>query len=382
MLKYSTAGESHGKSLLALVDGFPAGLTIDESFINHELRLRQGGYGRGGRQKLEQDTVNILSGVWQSVTLVSPIALQIVNNDYKLERLKELERPRPGHADLTGAIKYLGSIRGVLERSSARETAARVAAGALARLLLREFGIQTVSYVVELGQMQLGTQGTEGLSIGELRALRDQSSIYSVRPQSDPEAEAYIDQMAQEGDTLGGVVEVRVEGLPFGLGTHAQWDRKLDGRLAQAVMAVQAIKGVEIGMGFEAARKRGSQVHDPIHHDPSLAHLPHLGYVRPTNNAGGLEGGMTNGQALVLRAAKKPISTLRKPLDSIRMEDKQPHRANYERSDVCAISAAAIIVEHVVAFEIATALVDKFGGDSLVEMKARYELFLKMAREH
>jgi chorismate synthase len=364
------------------VDGFPAGLTIDESFINHELRLRQGGYGRGGRQKLEQDTVNILSGVWQSVTLGSPIALQIVNNDYKLERLKELERPRPGHADLTGAIKYLGSIRGVLERSSARETAARVAAGALARLLLREFGIQTVSYVVELGQMQLGTQGTEGLSIGELRALRDQSSIYSVRPQSDPEAEAYIDQMAQEGDTLGGVVEVRVEGLPFGLGTHAQWDRKLDGRLAQAVMAVQAIKGVEIGMGFEAARKRGSQVHDPIHHDPSLAHLPHLGYVRPTNNAGGLEGGMTNGQALVLRAAKKPISTLRKPLDSIRMEDKQPHRANYERSDVCAISAAAIIVEHVVAFEIATALVDKFGGDSLVEMKARYELFLKMAREH
>jgi chorismate synthase len=382
MLKYLTAGESHGKSLLALVDGFPAGLTIDESFINHELRLRQGGYGRGGRQKLEQDTVNILSGVWQSVTLGSPIALQIVNNDYKLERLKELERPRPGHADLTGAIKYLGSIRGVLERSSARETAARVAAGALARLLLREFGIQTVSYVVELGQMQLGTQGTEGLSIGELRALRDQSSIYSVRPQSDPAAEAYIDQMAQEGDTLGGVVEVRVEGLPFGLGTHAQWDRKLDGRLAQAVMAVQAIKGVEIGMGFEAARKRGSQVHDPIHHDPSLAHLPHLGYVRPTNNAGGLEGGMTNGQALVLRAAKKPISTLRKPLDSIRMEDKQPHRANYERSDVCAISAAAIIVEHVVAFEIATALVDKFGGDSLVEMKARYELFLKMARAH
>ncbi len=382
MLKYSTAGESHGKSLLALVDGFPAGLTIDESFINHELRLRQGGYGRGGRQKLEQDTVNILSGVWQSVTLGSPIALQIVNNDYKLERLKELERPRPGHADLTGAIKYLGSIRGVLERSSARETAARVAAGALARLLLREFGIQTVSYVVELGQMQLGTQGTEGLSVGELRALRDQSSIYSVRPQSDPDAEAYIDQMAQEGDTLGGVVEVRVEGLPFGLGTHAQWDRKLDGRLAQAVMAVQAIKGVEIGMGFEAARKRGSQVHDPIHHDPSLAHLPHLGYVRPTNNAGGLEGGMTNGQALVLRAAKKPISTLRKPLDSIRMEDKQPHRATYERSDVCAISAAAIIVEHVVAFEIATALVDKFGGDSLVEMKARYELFLKMAREH
>jgi chorismate synthase len=188
--------------------------------------------------------------------------------------------------------------------------------------------------------------------------------------------------MADEGDTLGGIVEVRVDGLPFGLGTHAQWHRKLDGKLAQAVMAVQAIKGVEIGMGFEAAGKRGSQVHDPIQHDPSLTHLPHLGYVRPSNNAGGLEGGMTNGQPLILRAAKKPISTLRKPLDSIRMEDKQPHRANYERSDVCAISAAAIIVEHVVAFEIATALVDKFGGDSLVEMKARYDLFMQMARAH
>jgi chorismate synthase len=382
MLTYSTAGESHGKSLLAMVDGFPAGLQIDEAFINNELRLRQGGYGRGGRQKLEQDQVNILSGVWQGVTLGSPIAMQIVNNDYKLERLKELERPRPGHADLTGAIKYLGSIRGVLERSSARETAARVAAGALARLLLREFGIETVGYVVELGQMQFGAQGTEALSIAEVRVRRDQSSLYSVQPHTDPDAQAYIDRMADQGDTLGGIVEVRVDGLPFGLGTHAQWNRKLDGRLAQAVMAVQAIKGVEIGMGFEAARKQGSEVHDPIHHDASLSHLPHLGYIRPSNNAGGLEGGMTNGQSLILRAAKKPISTLRKPLDSIRMEDKQPHRANYERSDVCAISAAAIIVEHVVAFEIATALVDKFGGDSLVEMKARYELFMKMAREH
>jgi chorismate synthase len=256
-----------------------------------------------------------------------------------------------------------------------------VAAGALARLLLREFGIETIGYVVELGEMNLGSQGTANLSIEQTRALRDQSSIYSVQPSSDPQAEKYIDQMADEGDTLGGVIEVRVDGLPFGLGTHAQWDRKLDGKLAQAVMAVQAIKGVEIGLGFEAARRRGSQVHDPIHHDPAQSHLPHLGYVRPSNNAGGLEGGMTNGQSLILRAAKKPISTLRKPLDSIRMEDKQPHRANYERSDVCAISAAAIIVEHVVAFEIASALVEKFGGDSLIEMKARYELFMKLARE-
>ena len=381
MLRYWTAGESHGKALIALIDGFPAGLVIDEDFINRELKLRQGGYGRGGRQKLEQDRVDILTGVWQSTTLGSPITLQVINNDYKLERLKELERPRPGHADLTGAIKYLGSIRGVLERSSARETAARVAAGGLARLLLKEFGIQTLGYVVELGNMALGHAETRGMSIDKLRSLRDASSIYSLIPDRDKTAEAYIDQMGEEGDTLGGIVEVRVDGLPFGLGTHAQWDRKLDGRLAQAVMAVQAIKGVEIGMGFEAARKRGSEVHDPIQYDAQQAHSPNLGYIRPSNNAGGLEGGMTNGQSLIIRGAKKPISTLRKPLDSIRMENKEPHRANYERSDVCAISAAAIIVEHVVAFEIAAALVDKFGGDSIAEMKARYHLFLEMARK-
>jgi chorismate synthase len=229
--------------------------------------------------------------------------------------------------------------------------------------------------------MALGHGETRGMSIQQERTNRDTSSIYSLIPQRDRDAEAYIDQMGEEGDTLGGIVEVRVDGLPFGLGTHAQWDRKLDGRLAQAVMAVQAIKGVEIGMGFEAARRRGSEVHDPIQYDPQQAQSANLGYVRPSNNAGGLEGGMTNGQSLIIRGAKKPISTLRKPLDSIRMEDKQPHRANYERSDVCAISAAAIIVEHVVAFEIAAALVDKFGGDSVVEMKARYDLFLEMARK-
>ncbi len=382
MLRYWTAGESHGKALLALIDGFPAGLTIDPEMINHELRLRQGGYGRGGRQKLEQDTVDILTGVWQSTTLGSPIALQVVNNDYKLERLKELERPRPGHADLTGAIKYLGSIRGVLERSSARETAVRVAAGALARQLLSQFGIETIGYVLELGAMTIGRGESLKQNVSEVRKTRETSSIYSVDPSRDREAEQYIDRMADEGDTLGGIIEVRVDGLPFGLGTHAQWDRKLDGKIAQAVMAVQAIKGVEIGMGFEAARTQGSKVHDPIHYDVSRSHLPNLGYTRPSNNAGGLEGGMTNGQSLIIRAAKKPISTLRKPLDSIRMVDKEPHRASYERSDVCAISAAAIIVEHVVAFEVAAAFVDKFGGDSIVEMKARYELFHEMARKH
>ncbi len=378
MLRYWTAGESHGKALLALVDGFPAGMDIDTAMINAELRLRQGGYGRGGRQKLETDEVDVLTGIWQGKSIGSPIALQVINRDYKLERLKELERPRPGHADLTGAIKYLGSIRGVLERSSARETTVRVAAGALARQLLRVFGIETLGYVVNLGGHEVKPPAG---TIEELREKRNQSSIYSLVPEKDKPIEAYIDQMGDEGDTLGGIIEVRVDGLPFGLGTHAQWDRKLDGKLAQAVMAVQAIKGVEIGMGFEAAVRRGSEVHDPIHYDPALKETTKLGYTRPTNNAGGLEGGMTNGQSLIVRAAKKPISTLRKPLDSIRMEDKEAHRANYERSDVCAVSAAAIIVEHVVAFELASAFVDKFGGDSILEMQARYKLFQEMAAE-
>lgn len=376
MLRYWTAGESHGKALLALIDGFPAGLDIDCEFINTELRRRQGGYGRGGRQKLETDTVELLTGVWKNRTLGSPVTLQVVNSDYKLERLKELERPRPGHADLTGAVKYLGSIRGVLERASARETAVRVAAGALARQLLRLFGIETIGYVTEIGGLAVPTPPG---SIDEHRRARDASCVYSLAPERDEEFKQLIDRTTEEGDTLGGVMEVRVEGLPVGLGTHAQWDRKLDGRLAQAVMAVQAIKGVEIGMGFEAARLPGSKVHDPIHYDPDQRGTPNLGYTRPTNNAGGLEGGMTNGQPLIVRAAKKPISTLRKPLDSIRWDSKEPQRASYERSDVCAVSAASVIVEHVVAFEVAAALVDKFGGDSLIEMQGRYQLYLEQA---
>lgn len=378
MLRYWTAGESHGKALLALVDGFPAGLSIDTDKIDADLRLRQGGYGRGKRQQLETDTVDILTGVWQGQTLGSPLALQVINRDYKLERLKDLERPRPGHGDMTGAIKYLGSIRGVLERASARETAVRVAAGSLAKQLLAQFGIEVLGYVAELGGVKVeAPAGT----IGEHRELREQSIVYTLAPSMDDQFKELIDQTGDDGDTLGGILEVRVEGLPFGLGTHAQWDRKLDGRLAQAVMAVQAIKGVEIGMGFEAARLRGSQVHDPIQFDESKVNGPTLGYSRPSNNAGGLEAGMTNGQPLVVRAAKKPIATLRKPLESINWETKQSHRAQYERSDVCAVPAAGIIIEAVVAFEVAAALVEKFGGDSLAEMLARYDLFLKMARE-
>ena len=378
MLRYWTAGESHGKCILALIDGFPAGFEIDTDKIDKLLVMRQGGYGRGQRQKLEQDHVEILTGVWKNVTLGGPITLQVPNNDYKLERLKELPRPRPGHGDLSGSIKYLSSMRGILERASARETSVRVAAGALCEQLLESFGIRTLGYVVQLGSQKIPpVEGT----FEERLALRNESIIYSLDPSQDAAAKQLVDETQKAGDTLGGIIEVVVEGLPFGLGTHAQWDRKLDGKLAQAVMAVQAIKGVEIGMGFQAATLPGSQVHDGIRFDEQNQSSSNLGYDRPTNNAGGLEAGMTNGQPLVIRAAKKPISTLQKPLESINMQTKEPSTASYERSDVCALSAAGIIIESVVAFEIAAAMIDKFGGDSIQEMHARWDLFQEMARK-
>ncbi|MFW6170799.1 MAG: chorismate synthase [Planctomycetota bacterium] len=378
MLRYWTAGESHGKTLIALVDGFPAGIELSTAGMDAELARRQGGYGRGRRQSIETDRVELLSGIWQGHSLGSPIALQVVNQDYKMERMEDLRRPRPGHGDLAGAIKHMGSIRAILERASARETAARVAAGALARQLLTPFGIRVMGYVVELGGIAIDSPdcGWE-----ERLARREQSCVYGLDPQGDAEIVKLIDQAAQAGDTLGGIVEVRVEGVPFGLGTHAQWDQKLDGRLAQAVMAVQAIKGVEIGLGFEAARRPGSQVHDPIQYNAARRETHTLGYVRTRNNAGGLEAGMTNSQPLIIRAAKKPISTLRKPLESINLNSKEPGAAEYERSDICSVPAASVIVENVVAFEVARALVDKFGGDSLKEMKARWELFHEMSRE-
>lgn len=378
MLRYWTAGESHGKALVCMVEGFPAGVPLDTESIDAELRRRQGGYGRGGRQRIEADHVEILSGVWRNTSLGSPIALVIANNDYRLERLEDIERPRPGHGDLAGALKYLAPVRAILERASARETAARVAAGALAKHLLREFRIAAIGYVVEVGGVRIKPRAAP---LEEQLRLRDSSIIYALDPGRDAEIKQLIDRTGKAGDTLGGIVEVRVEGVPFGLGTHTQWDRKLDGRLAQAVMSIQAIKAVEIGLGWESARRRGSQVHDPIHFDAAQQDGPNLGYVRPTNNAGGLEAGMTNGQPLVLRAAMKPISTLRKPLESINLRTKASESAAYERSDVCAVAAASVIVENVVAFEVAAALAEKFGNDSLAEMKARAELFFQMARE-
>ncbi|MBN1852291.1 MAG: chorismate synthase [Pirellulales bacterium] len=382
MLGYRTAGESHGPTLIAVVDGFPAGVPIDVASINAELARRQGGYGRGGRQRIESDTVEIQSGIWHGETIGSPIALVVTNRDAKLESLNDLPCPRPGHGDLSGAIRFLGSIRGVLERASARETAARVAAGALAAQLLGHFGITAFGYVVELGGEVIRPKIDPDLEFDRnaWAALRDQSIIYSLNPDQDEAIQRRIDRTAKAGDTLGGIVEARVDGLPIGLGTHAQWDQKLDGRIAQAVMAVQAIKGVEIGLGFEAARRLGSQVHDPIHYNRALQNRPSLGYERPTNHAGGLEAGMTNGQPLVVRAAKKPISTLRHPLASINLNTKEPEQASYERSDICAVPAASVIVENVIAFEIARAFVERYAGDSLAEMKARYALSLEMAR--
>ncbi|MBM4093134.1 MAG: chorismate synthase [Planctomycetes bacterium] len=376
MLRYWTAGESHGKALIALIDGFPAGVPLDSSEIDAELVRRQGGFGRGGRQRIEDDHAEFLSGIWRNTSLGSPIALQIVNRDFKMEQMEDLTRPRPGHGDLSGAIKYLAPIRAILERASARETAARVAAGALAKQLLAPFGIRAMGYVVELGGIRVGVPEVPW---DERLKRRADSIVYSLDPSQDESMRELIVQTGKAGDTLGGVVEVCVDGVPFGLGTHAQWDRKLDGRLAQAVMAVQAIKGVEIGLGFEAARRRGSQVHDPIQYDHQRADGPTLGFVRPTNNAGGLEAGMTNGQPLTIRAAMKPISTLREPLESVNLKTKETALAEYERSDVCAVSAASVIVENVVAFEVARALVEKFGNDSLEEMQARWKLFHELA---
>jgi chorismate synthase len=376
-LIYRTAGESHGKGILALVEGFPAGIRVDEEEINRELRRRQGGYGRGGRQRIESDHVEILTGLWQSVTIGSPIALWIRNKDYRIDQLNDLSRPRPGHGDLAGAVKFLGAIRPVLERASARETAGRVAAGALAKQLLRAIQIEVFGYVVAIGPVRLAVPHG---SVEELRHQRDRSVLYTLQPERDEDLIQLISECQRAGDTLGGIVEVRVENVPFGLGSHTQWTQKLDGRLARAVMSIQAIKGVEIGLGFEAAARRGSAVHDPIVYDPAQAGGRNLGFVRTTNNAGGLEAGMSNAQPIVLRAAMKPISTLARGLPSVNLHTLQPETADYERSDVCAIAACSVVVENVVAFEIARAVMEKFGGDHIEELQGRLELFYRLAR--
>lgn len=376
MLRYLTAGESHGPALTAIVEGFPSGVTLDTELIDRELLRRQGGYGRGKRQKLETDRVIIDAGTYHGVTTGGPITLRLVNRDAKLERLTEPAAPRGGHIDLAGAINYQTGIRQVLERASARETALRVAVGALARTLLRELGIEVFGYVSELG-------GIAAPPVALDAAIRDASPVYSLNPQADAAIVAAIDAAQAAGDTLGGIVETIVTGCPIGLGSHVQWDRKLDARLAAAVMSVQAIKGVEIGLGFEAARRPGSRVMDPIRYEPGHSeHDRRFGFRRPTNNAGGIEGGTSNGEPIVIRAGKKPISTLAARGPSVNMATRTPSPAAYERSDVCAVPAASVIVENVVAFEIASAIVEKYVGTSLEAVRTAMEAMHALNRAH
>jgi chorismate synthase len=386
-LTYRTAGESHGPALLSFIEGMPAGVPVDKDFINTELRRRQGGYGRGGRQKIETDTVDILSGVRRGKTIGSPIVLQVINKDSRLDDAPPLYRPRPGHADLAGSIKWLTTdCREVLERASARETAARVAAGALARCLLKEFQIEAFAYVLSIGPVIAKVDFSQ--SVEALRALRDQGDLFKewvACPDSAAAAQMReaIKAAKQEGNTLGGLVEARVFGCPPGLGSCVQYDARLDARLAMAVMGIQAFKGVEIGLGKDAAFLPGTQVHDEISFDPSLRNTSTLGFTRKTNNAGGLEGGITNGQTIIVRGAKKPISTLgpQQLLESVDLNTKETSKAGYERSDACAVPAASVILENVVAFEIARALVEKFGGDTMLELHNNYNAYMDTARK-
>ena len=379
-LDYRTAGESHGAAVVVLIEGLPAGVRLDLDAIDTELRRRQGGYGRGGRQQIEKDTLEVLSGLRDGITIGSPIAGRIANRDYRIDEAPPVHRPRPGHADLAGSLKWLTTdCRQTLERASARETAGRVAAGAVAKCLLDEFGIDVVGFVVQIGPVTAKVDA--GLPPDELRKARDANEVYCpdatvVKPMIES-----IRQAKKNKDTCGGIVEVRVLGVPPGLGSCWRWQDRLDGRLMQAVGSIQAFKGVEIGLGFGCAQRPGSQVHDEIDYDPALRHTPSLGFVRRSNNAGGLEGGMTNGQPIVLRGVMKPISTLLGGLDSVNLITKQSERSDYERSDVCAVPAASVVAQNVVAFEIARALLEKFAGDTLAEVRAAYDCYLNSARE-
>jgi chorismate synthase len=374
MLRYTTAGESHGKCLVTSIEGLPYGTPLEAEAINAELSRRQGGYGRGARMKLEKDEADIVTGMRKGHTLGSIVTLQIMNRVQNTEELNPITRPRPGHADLAGAMKFgTSDARDVAERSSARETAARVAAGALANSFLSNFGIRVLGYVVEIGGV---TSPTRIDSPDELVRVREESMFYTLDKDLDERLRAKVDEVKQAGDTLGGIFEVRVFNAPPGLGTHAGWEDKLDGSLARALMSVQTVKAVEVGLGFEAARRTGSQMHDEIV-------LSDGGKIaRSRNNAGGIEGGMSNGQPVVVRAACKPISTLRKPMQTVDLASKEQAAALYERSDVCVVPAASVIGQAVVAFEIARVFLAKFGGDTFDETRQRYEAYRKQLEQY
>ncbi|PYU33260.1 MAG: chorismate synthase [Acidobacteria bacterium] len=381
MLRFFTAGESHGQALLAWVSGLPAGLPVDFDFINRELHRRQLGYGRGGRQKIEKDRVEALAGVRHGQTIGAPIALLIENRDWPNwekalpvedvagaeEAQRPLTAPRPGHADLAGALKFnLHDARYVLERASARETAARVAAGAFAKLLLREFGSEVASHVIAVGKVRL----ERAAAWEEIQAVcaNLESPLRCIDAATEGRMKAEVDQVLRAGDSVGGIFEVVAHDVTPGLGSHTQWDEKLDGRLARAVMSIQAVKAVEIGSGVANATSYGSEVQDEIRYDASRKR-----FVRPTNRAGGLEGGITNGEDVVVRGYLKPISTLRRPLETADLATKQPVKAAYERSDVCVVPAAGVAGEAMVAVVLAEAFLQKFGGDSLVETRRNFE---------
>ncbi|WEK55698.1 MAG: chorismate synthase [Candidatus Cohnella colombiensis] len=387
-LRYLTAGETHGPQLTAIIEGLPSNLELDFEAINFQLQRRQKGHGRGRRMQIETDTAQIVGGVRHGRTTGAPVALVVENKDWKHwttvmnvepveggdEAKRRVHRPRPGHADLNGGLKYnLKDLRNVLERSSARETAARVAVGAIARQLLEKFGVKVAGHVVSIGEV---VAQTPNVSIDELIEITEQSPVRVVDKVAEQKMTELIDRMKQEGDTIGGVVECIVEGLPVGLGSHVQWDRKLDSRIAQAVVSINAFKGVEIGIGFEAGRRNGSVVHDPI------LHSPEKGFHRASNNAGGIEGGMSTGEPIVVRGVMKPIPTLYKPLASVDIDTKEEYTAQVERSDACAVPAASVVMEHVVTWEIAKAFLEKFGGDSIEEIQANVDNYLRQVEAY
>ena len=392
MIRFSTAGESHGEALIALVSGLPAGVPIDLDFINRELWRRQQGYGRGGRMKIETDKAHILSGVRHGKTIGSPIAIEIVNRDWKNweEKLpveagdpskhQTVASPRPGHADLAGALKYnFSDARYVLERASARESTSRVAAGAFAKLLLRALGIEVLSHVVRVGHAELDRPAAWDEIVA--LAAKDEVMLACVDPAAEARMREEVEEAARTGDTVNGIFEVVAHNVPAGLGTYANWDERLDGLLAWSVMSLQAVKAVEIGRGVTAAESFGSRVHDPIHYATEDNGKP-TRFTRPHNNAGGIEGGVSNGEDVVVRGYLKPISTLRRPLESVRFDTREATSASYERSDICVVPAAGVAAEAMVALTLANVAQQKFGGDSLVEMKRNYDNYIEQIRSY
>jgi chorismate synthase len=391
MIRYSTAGESHGEALIALVSGLPAGVPVDLDFVNRELWRRQQGYGRGGRMKIETDKAHILSGVRHGKTIGSPVAIEIINRDWKNweEKLpveagdpakhQAVASPRPGHADLAGALKYnFPDARYVLERASARESTARVAAGAFAKLMLRELGIEILSHVIRVGHVELERAAAWDEIVAV--AAKDDVLLSCVDAETEARMKEEVEKVSRTGDTVGGVFEVVVHNVPAGLGTYATWDERLDGLLAWSVMSLQAVKAVEIGRGVTAAESFGSQVHDAIHYAPEPNGKP-TRFTREQNNAGGVEGGVSNGEDIVVRGYLKPISTLRRPLESVRFDTRETTSASYERSDICVVPAAGVAAESMVAMTIASLAQQKFGGDSALEMKRNFDGYIEQIRK-